>query len=138
MPREPVTVVRVLEAEPDLGAGIRSDQQRLALAASVAPVFRIRRGPWSFFPAPDPGGLGALILHGIVVVELEAGRRCHIELVGQGDVISPWVGNGDELAIPSEMTAAAVSDTCVALLDRTFALRTARWPEIHGALRRAR
>ncbi len=129
-----VTAVRVLEIDPDLGAGIDLGQWRLAVASSVAPAFEIERGPWSFFPPPDPAALGALVLEGMIVIELDAGARSHIELLGHGDIISPWVGSGDELAIPSVTTASAVSDTRVALLDRAFALRTARWPEVHAAL----
>jgi len=124
----------VLESDPDLGTGIDPAQWQLALASSVAPAFDVERGPWTFFPPPDPSGLGALILSGIIVIEIDTGTRCHIELLGPGDVISPWVGTGDELAIPSVVTAGALSDTRVALLGRAFALRTARWPEIHGAL----
>src|SRR5205085_756880 len=100
----------------------------------VAPTFEIERGPWSFFPPPDPGALGALVLDGMIVIEIDAGARSHIELLGAGDVISPWVGGGDEVAIPSVVTAFEVPDTRGALIDRAFALRTARWPEIHAAL----
>jgi CRP-like cAMP-binding protein len=127
---------RVLEVDPDLGVGIDRAHWQFAVAASIAPVFQIARGPWTFFPPPDPAGLGALVLSGMVVIEIDVGTRSHIELLGPGDVISPWVASGDDLAIPSEVTAAAVSDTRVALLDRAFSLRTARWPEIHAALTR--
>jgi CRP/FNR family transcriptional regulator, cyclic AMP receptor protein len=55
-------------------------------------------------------------------------------MLGQGDVVSPWVGTGAELSAPSVVTASVVSRARVALLERGFALRTARWPEIHAAL----
>jgi CRP-like cAMP-binding protein len=134
--RERASAVRVLDADPDLGIGIDPAERQLATAASVAPAFEIERGPWSFFPAPDPSGLGTLVLSGMIIIELDAGSRSHIEMLGPGDVISPWVATGEELAIPSAVTALAVSDTRVALLDRAFALRTARWPQVHGALMR--
>jgi len=128
--------VPVLAVDPDLGIGIDAGERRLATAASLAPVFKIEPGPWTFFPPPDPSGLGALVLSGMIMIELDAGSRSHIELLGPGDVISPWVATGDELAIPSEVTSVALSETRVALLDRAFALRTARWPQIHGSLMR--
>src|SRR5581483_10342554 len=48
--------------------------------------------------------------------------------------VSPWAGTGAELTNPSELTSSVVAPARVALLDRRFALRTARWPEIHAAL----
>ena len=126
--------VPVLEVDPDLGDGIDTAQWPLAVAASLAPAFELDRGPWRFSPPPDPGGLGALLLEGLIVIRIDADTRGHIELLGQGDVISPWVGSGQELTLPSVPTTAVVSKARIALLDRRFAIRTARWPEIHAAL----
>jgi CRP-like cAMP-binding protein len=126
--------VRVLEADPDLGAGIPRSQWELATSASTAPAFEFERGQWRFAPPPEPGGLGALILDGLILIRIDAGTRSHIEMLGPGDVISPWVGTGPDLSPPSVLTASVVARARVALLDRRFALRTARWPEIHAGL----
>src|SRR5579871_3991556 len=101
--------VRVLEVDPDLSVGIPDAQLQLATRASTAPVFAFERGPWRFSPPPDPGGFGALILEGLIVVRIDAGTRSHIELLGPGDVISPWVGSGAELSATSEVTASVVA-----------------------------
>jgi CRP/FNR family transcriptional regulator, cyclic AMP receptor protein len=130
----PPHAARVLEADPDLGAGIDHEQLPLAVAASVAPVFDFDRGAWHFSPPPDRAGLGALVLDGMLVIRINADTRGHIELVGPGDLISPWVGTGPDLTLPSVVAASVVSRARIALLDRRFALRTARWPEIHAAL----
>jgi hypothetical protein len=124
----------VLEADPDLGTGIDEAQLQLAARMAIAPAFEFERGPWRFSAPPDPGSLGALILEGMIVIRIDAGARAHIELMGEGDVVSPWVGTGVELTVASEVSASVVSRTRIALLDRGFALRTARWPEIHAAL----
>jgi CRP-like cAMP-binding protein len=126
--------VRVLEADPDLGAGISRSQWQLATSASTAPAFEFERGQWRFAPPPEPGSFGALILDGLILIRIDAGARSHIEMLGPGDVISPWVGTGPNLSPPSVLTASVVARARVALLDRRFALRTARWPEIHAAL----
>jgi CRP/FNR family transcriptional regulator, cyclic AMP receptor protein len=126
--------VRVLEVDPDLGAGIGPQAWEDAVGLAVAPAFAFERGPWEFTPAPDPGGLGALIIDGLILIRIDAGVRSHIEMLGPGDVISPWVRTGPELSRPSVLSAAVVSSSRIALLDRRFALRTARWPEIHAAL----
>ena len=68
------------------------------------------------------------------MIRINADTRGHIELLGPGDVIGPWVGSGQELTLPSVPTTAVVSKARIALLDRRFAIRTARWPEIHAAL----
>ncbi len=129
-------MVRVLEADPELGAGIPLAQWPLAVGASLAPVFEFERGPWRFTPRPDPGAFGVLVLAGLIIIQIHADTRSHIELLGDGDVIGPWVGSGLELTLPSAVTASVVCGARVALLDRRFALRTARWPEIHAALMR--
>jgi CRP-like cAMP-binding protein len=126
--------VRVLEVDPDLGAGIDPEEWEAAVARSIAPEFAFDRGPWRFFPPPERGGFGALILEGMIVIRIDAGNRSHIEMLGPGDVISPWAGTGAELSAPSLVTASVVSRARVALLERRFALRTARWPEIHAGL----
>lgn len=128
--------VRVLEADADLGFGIDPSQWPFAAAASVAVAFEFERGAWRFAPTPDPGGFGALLLEGLMVIRIDAGTRSHIELLGEGDLVSPWVGAGSELSVPSVVTASVAARARVALLDRRFALRTARWPEIHAALMR--
>ncbi len=126
--------VRLLECDPELGAGIGEADWEQALAAAVAPEVEIARGPWRFFPPPDLGSLGALLLAGMIAVKIEAGPRAHIELLGAGDVISPWTGCGEDLAIPSVVATTALTDVRIALLDRPFSLATARWPEIHATL----
>ncbi|HZE05981.1 MAG TPA: Crp/Fnr family transcriptional regulator [Solirubrobacteraceae bacterium] len=126
--------MQVLEVDPDLGAAIPREQWPLAVRASTAPEFEFECGPWRFAPPPEPGSFGALILTGLILIRIDAATRSHIEMLGAGDVISPWVGSGSELSTPSVLTASVVARARVALLDRRFALRTARWPEVHGAL----
>ena len=126
--------VRVLEVDPDLGSGIACSEWELALGMALAPEFAFERGPFDFAPKPDRGGFGALILEGLILIRIDAGGRAHIEMLGEGDVVSPWVGSGPELSTPSVVTASVVSSARIALLDRRFALRTARWPEIHAAV----
>ena len=127
-------MARVLDADPDLGAGLESDELTLARQAAVAPEIVHSPGPWSFFPPPDQASLGILVLEGLLAVRLQLGDRAHLELLGEGDVISPWVGVGPSLALPRSVTAAVLSDVRMLLLSRSFTLRTGRWPEIHGAL----
>lgn len=126
--------VRLLEFDPDLGADIPPEQRPAAVSRTVAAALRFDRGPWGFRPH-DTAGLGALILEGLIFVRVEfAGIRAHGELLGEGDVISPWHALGRQATAPCVVTARVISDLKIALLDRGFTERTACWPEIHSAL----
>jgi CRP-like cAMP-binding protein len=127
-------VASVLDADPDLAATIPAEHRLSATRHSVAPVMSFSRGPWSFTPPGDAGGLGALVLEGLILVRIEVADRCHGELLGEGDVISPWVRVGPEVMVPTTVSARVVSPVRVALLDRSFTMRTARWPEIHAGI----
>lgn len=128
--------VRVLEEDQELAASLSEPDRHAASRIAIAPVVELPRGPWDFHPPPDPATLGALILDGALIVRVESGDRAHVELLGDGDVISPWVGTGQDLNVPSEVTAQVVSPMRLALLDGRFALRTGRWPQIHANLMR--
>jgi CRP/FNR family transcriptional regulator, cyclic AMP receptor protein len=127
-------LVRVLDADPDLGTGVDAEEWQAAVGMAVAPLFEFGRGPWQFRPPLDRGGLGALILDGLILLRVHCGARGHVELLGQGDVISPWTEITAELTVPCTVAAQIVSNVRIALLDRRFSLRTARWPEIHGGV----
>jgi CRP-like cAMP-binding protein len=120
----------VLDADPDLAAALDGPQRVLAASAAVAPLRRHPAGTWRFRPESDPAALGILIIRGLILVRIEIAARAHLELLGEGDVISAWVGSGPDMVLPSVITACVVSDLELAVLDRGFALRTARWPEI--------
>ena len=126
--------VQLLELDPELGAGIAPAQRSAATSQAVAAVLAFNRGPWRFRPREN-GGLGAFVLEGLILVRVEfAGIRAHVELLGEGDMISPWYGVGRRASAPCVVTARVISNLKLALLDRGFAERTARWPEIHSAL----
>jgi CRP/FNR family transcriptional regulator, cyclic AMP receptor protein len=126
--------VRLLELDPDLGAGIAPEQRSAAASRAVAAVLAGDRGAWWFRPREN-AGFGALVLDGLIIVRVEfAGIRAHVELLGEGDMISPWYVVGRHATAPCVVTARAISNLKLALLDRSFAERAARWPEIQSAL----
>jgi CRP-like cAMP-binding protein len=126
--------VRLLELDPDLGAGIAPQLRSAAVSSAVASVLTFDPGPWRFRPRAD-GGLGALVLGGLILVRVEfASIRAHVELLGEGDVICPWHGVGRPGTAPCVVTARVISNLEIALLDRGFTQRTAAWLEIHSAL----
>ena len=126
--------VTVLEADPDLADALPEDARAEATRRAMAPKISLDPGPWRFFPPPERGALGALVLDGLVTVRLSVAERGHIELVGAGDVVSPWSGTDGVLATPSHVTATVVRPTTIAYLNRRFCERIADWPELHTAL----
>jgi CRP/FNR family cyclic AMP-dependent transcriptional regulator len=128
--------VRVLEEDPELMATLSEPERQAASRVAIAPVIELPCGSWTLLPPADPAALGTLILDGLLIVRVESGDRAHVELLGEGDVISPWVGTGADVNVPSEVSARIVSGLRLAQLDRRFALRIARWPEIYAALMR--
>ncbi|HEY1522347.1 MAG TPA: Crp/Fnr family transcriptional regulator [Solirubrobacteraceae bacterium] len=83
----------------------------------TTPVLRL--APGLFDPAPlmeeSERWLGALILDGIIVVELEAGRSRVGWLIGAEDLIRPW--QLPEIAIATSTRWRALTDTRIAVLD---------------------
>jgi CRP/FNR family transcriptional regulator, cyclic AMP receptor protein len=125
--------VHVLEVDPELGAAIPPDEFAEALRASRAPVRAARVGEFEFDPLPDLASLGALILEGMIVVRIEFGGSAHLEVLGAEDVVNPWHLEASP-TLAEHVTVYVVKSGYVALLDRDFALRMARWPEVSAAL----
>ena len=125
--------VRVLEADPDLGAALPPEQRRRAQDWLVADTARLSRGAWE--PAGVPAGLGLLVLEGGLACRVSVGRRRTIELLGAGDLLRPDDFAADEYAvIPQQSAWRAVVPTTVALLDAGFAARCARFPAVGAEL----
>jgi CRP/FNR family cyclic AMP-dependent transcriptional regulator len=126
--------VHILDADPDLGAGIPAEQWPLAARAAVAPADALPKG--AAWPIRDPnlggnGHLGLLIVEGIVARHVTIGPRSGLELLGPGDVLRPWIHSRYELACVDWSVIAPVR---LASLDRGFADRVAPWPQIAAAI----
>lgn len=125
--------VRVLDVDPDLGARIADSEAGAAADAAFAAAVRLERGPWTEMPRRvDPGALGFLVLDGLLTCTVRVAGRANVELVGRGDVLRPWMSN--EGTVPQEIRWNVLIPAQLAWLDRDFAVRTARWPEIAAAL----
>jgi hypothetical protein len=114
------------------------------VSRAVAGVLAVDRGLWRFRPR-DNVGLGAVepvdvilsnatfhsildhdalfsaILQGMILVRVEfASIRARLELLGEGDMISPWHGMDPQPTAPRLITARVISNLEIALLDRRF------------------
>lgn len=129
-------VIRVLEVDPDLAAGLASGDEALARAAAVARVDHLEPGEWNGgqeYPA-SAGHLGLLLLEGLLARMVEVGPRSCAELLGPGDFLRPWVMVAGDSSIPLEARWSVMEPARVAVLDRRFAVHMARFPEVAGAI----
>jgi CRP/FNR family cyclic AMP-dependent transcriptional regulator len=136
--------IRVLDADPDLAAGLLPTELPEATRAAVARSFRFERGPWTP-PGGNGGGraLGLLVIEGTLLRSLSIADRGSTELLGTGDLLRPWQSDSDEGLLPVGVSWHVLEPVRLAVLDGRFAAATARWPAITAelvgrAMRRAR
>ena len=82
--------VRILDEDPDLGAGLSAEDVAAATRALVAPVLSVEGPHWEP-PDYDPHTTyGLLILDGLLGRRLRVGRAVATELLSSGDIVRPW------------------------------------------------
>jgi hypothetical protein len=118
-----------LELNPHASGWASPGRRRLAARlAHIAP------GP--FDPrtlTPDPTGwLGLLVVEGLALVQIDAGRAPIGWLVGSEDVIRPW--ETDEVSLLGGASWQALMPLRIALLDADFARRVAGLAPVSDAL----
>lgn len=129
--------VRVLDADPDLGANLVGDRFEQARQALVARTEGVPRGIWEpdIMTGPDAtGGIGLLVLEGVLVRRLSLGHRSCAELLGPGDLLRPSQDGFSELLAPFSVAFRVIEPLMLAHLDMRFVGRSARFPEMTGEL----
>jgi CRP/FNR family transcriptional regulator, cyclic AMP receptor protein len=128
--------VSVLDADPGLAQALAPEALPAARRASAAATIWWYPGELQRVPASlsEPGALGLLVLEGCAAGSLRRDGRTRAELVGPEDLLRPWAQLDDMLGPAAEMTWDVLEPMRLAVLDRRFALATARWPEIAAGL----
>ena len=132
------SAVAVLERDPDLGEDLSERQFELARQQAVARLVQYPKGPWSVRRRDfkSAGSLGVLITEGVLVRKVTVGDRTCAELLGPGDITQPWLRLTTDSSIGTEINWQIAQPLTAAVLDRGFATRVARWPEISAAVAR--
>ncbi len=130
--------VPILEWDPDLADHLPEHEQELAHRQVLATVLAYPSGAWAVGPEDFDGtaSLGLLLIEGLMAREVTVGDYTCAELLGPGDLIQPWLRIGQEQSVATEIDWDVVEAVSVAVLDRDFCERVARWPEIQAAIAR--
>lgn len=124
----PTPGVSLVDADPELFAGIPADDLLLARRHLVRPRFDIPKGRW----APEllrahEGAFGFLVVEGAIVREVElAGREC-AQILGPGDVVRE-ASLQPLFACPVSWSAPKPS--VLTVLDERFTTAAHRWPAL--------
>ena len=128
--------VRLLEADPELGALLTGARRAEAERDLVVRTHRLSVGPWdvSRLSGASADHVGLLVLDGVVSRELVVADHVSAELLGPGDLVRPWQGASSTGLLPVQAVWSVLSTVTLAVLDRRFAAEAARYPEITAAL----
>lgn len=124
-------VVRLLEADPDLGAGLDADERAHAGRLLTVRVRRVDIGRWDP-PGSGEGMLGLLVVEGFALRRGTLLGRTTVDLVGCGDLLRPW--DVDETGVPVESSWQVLTPLSVAELDHRVAPVLGRYPTVLSAL----
>lgn len=128
-------VCRVLAEDPDLAEAISPVHRSGAIEHCVAPAVNLARGRWDGQRQDmTPDGIGLLVLRGLLIRRVGVGGGSGAELLGQGDVLRPWQGEGAQSTLSPVTGWHVLEPARIAVLDRRAASRLARYPELTGKL----
>ena len=132
------SAVSVLDRDPDLAEDLRPEEFAAARQQAVARILRYPKGQWTVGHRDFDrvGALGLLITDGLLVRKVTVGDRTCAELLGPGDITQPWLRTGPDASVGTEVNWQVARPLTLALLDRGFLGRVARWPEIPAAVAR--
>src|SRR4051794_4891199 len=132
----PADMIRVLDADPDLGALLDGRRREQAARELVVRHYRLPVGPWdvSRLARVARDHVGLLVLDGVLSRELVVTDHLSAELLGPGDLVRPWQPAVRTGLLPVDTLWTVLSPLSVAVLDRRFAAEVARYPEVTATL----
>lgn len=128
------TTVRVLEVDRELGLRVPPEQVAEARRRLVAPVRSLAPGVCEVPADGSRGHLGYLILDGLIARDLVLAGNVSTELLGEGDVIQPWLAANDDALVHYRVFWHVLSPVWMARLDGAFARALVDWPQVTATL----
>jgi hypothetical protein len=127
----------LLEADPDLMAGIPTEHAGQARRHSLARVIALQRRRWDpagFSRAASSSWQGLYVLNGLLIRRTRVGGRDAGEPLLPGDVFRPWDEDHGYEPLDVSTDWLVLKPTRLAVLDDHFVARMARWPGVCAAL----
>ena len=129
--------VSLLDADPDLAAGVPADDLEAARRRAVAAVVEVGPPQWdtsAVCAMAEPGWLGLFMIDGLMIRRVTVGKRAACELFGPSDLLRPWDADGEYEPLPIDIDWIVLKTVRLAVLDDAFVLRTAPWPSINSGI----
>jgi len=123
-------ICRVFVEDPELAVGIDASAKECVVRA-----FRLPSGRWAGeLTASVSRGIGLLVLEGLLLRRVGIDGRYGAELLGEGDLIRPWQGEGARPALRRTTGWQVLKPTRLAVLDENAERQFAAYPELTGRL----
>jgi CRP/FNR family transcriptional regulator, cyclic AMP receptor protein len=121
--------------DPELGLRIPVHDISRARQELVAPVLELQPGHWDV-PHGDHshGRLGFLVLEGLIARDMTLAGRTATELLGDGDVVQPWLAGREDGLVPYRVGWHVLMPVRLAILDDAFGRSLSRWPQVMSTL----
>ena len=130
-----MTVCHILREDPELAEAIPPPARPQAIETCVTRTVAVSAGRWSARGTETIGdGIGLLVLDGLLLRRVGVDGRFGAELLGQGDLLRPWQGEGGDGALSQTTGWRVLEPLRLAVLDETAARRLAAYPELTGRL----
>jgi CRP/FNR family cyclic AMP-dependent transcriptional regulator len=116
-----VDLMRVLDADQDLGRLLDERAFGEARDRLVVPVVHLTRGPfspWVVISRGRPPPLGILVVDGLIAQRVRLRDKAGVTLVGPGDVFAPSDYHTDTVGVAETWTI--LEGVCMAILDWDF------------------
>ena len=125
---------RVLELDPELGLRVPVADIARARREVVARVWTLEPGHWETPRELERGWLGFLVLEGLLARDITLAGSTSTELVGEGDVLQPWLSRRDEGLVRYRASWHVLMPVRLAILDDRLGRSLADWPQVMSAL----
>ncbi len=125
-------LISIVDADADLAELLDPEQRERARRNALTRVRRLSPGTWDAASSieSDQHHRGFMIIEGLLTREVEVlGRRC-VEVLGDGDVLRPWLWDQDGAHVRAEVGWVVLEPTRLAVLDHRLVTRMNPWPAV--------